>query len=133
MRSGRYRTVTAAELHVLREAAITLLQAGNELGEVDGPPDADHAVCEDPVILRFPVGAPEPPQCWKPEVIRNAGHSPVPGALSFRLAQLLGDGRQRQEEERGAQQAIDLHDQPTFRPWKPRLGRSSWRFSIDFA
>jgi hypothetical protein len=41
---GSYRTVTPACLAALGQAAVTLPQAGDQLGEIDRPSEADHAV-----------------------------------------------------------------------------------------
>src|SRR5438128_7539206 len=117
----------------LGEPAVSPLQPRNQLAEVQGPADAHDAIGEDARIVGIPVGIAKALERRKAKVIGDARYSPVPGALALRLAQLLRDRGQREEEDGSSQQAIDLHAYPAVRPWKPRLGRSSRRLSIDFA
>src|SRR5207253_900018 len=91
--SGRYWTVTPARLVALGEAAVALPQAGQELGKVDRPADADNPVGEDAVVVGVPVGVAEPPGRGEPKIIGDASDAPVPCSLAFRLAQLLRDRR----------------------------------------
>src|SRR2546430_11064936 len=88
-RSGRYRTVTSVRLGALGEAAVALLQAWNQLGEVDRPTDADHAIGENPMVVGVPIGIAEPPRRGDAKGVRHARNPPMPGAHPFRLSQFL--------------------------------------------
>ena len=86
----------------LGEPAVSLLQPRNQLAEIQGPADAHDAVGEDARIVGIPVGIAKALERRKAKVIGDARHSPVPGALALRLAQLLRDRGQREEEDGSA-------------------------------
>src|SRR5207248_4073163 len=93
----------------LGEPAVSLLQPWQQLREVHRPSDAHHPVGKDAVVVGIPVAFLEPLQGRKAEVIRDAGNPTVPASLALRLAQLLGDGSQREKENRRPEQTAETH------------------------
>ena len=73
----------------LDQAAVSLLQPGNQLTEVHRPADAHHTVGEEPRIIRIPVGVAKALEGRKAKVVGNARDPAMPGALTLRLVQLL--------------------------------------------
>src|ERR1700686_3450853 len=84
-------------LRTLGEAAVSILKPRNQLAEIQGPADAHDAVGEDARIIGIPVGVAKSLEGRKAKVVGNACHTPMPGALTLGLAQLLRNRGQGQE------------------------------------
>src|SRR5438874_1640534 len=77
--------------------------------DIHGPANAEYALAEDLIGLGIPVGLAKPLERRQPEVVRHdARDLSMPRPLGVGLLELLIDGAEEREPDRGPREAVEV-------------------------